>query len=39
MLRDFAAPNVEIHGIGLSNAPGEKTLYTLVHQRGMVLQS
>lgn len=39
MLRDFAAPNVEIHGVGLSNAPGEKTLYTPVHPSGMVLES
>ncbi len=39
MLRDYAAPNVEIHGIGLSNASGEKTLYTPVHPSGMVLES
>lgn len=39
MLRDFAAPNVEIHGVGLSNAPGEKTLYTPVHPGGMILES
>ena len=39
MLRDFAAPNVEIHGIGLSNRPGEKTLYTPVHQSGLVMES
>jgi FkbM family methyltransferase len=39
MLRDFAAPNVEIHGVGLSNAPGEKTLFTPVHPGGMILES
>jgi FkbM family methyltransferase len=39
MLKDFAAPNVEIHGIGLSNTTGEKTLYTPVHPSGMVLES
>jgi FkbM family methyltransferase len=39
MLRDYAAPNVEIHGIGLSNAPGEKTLYTPVHPSGLILES
>lgn len=39
LLRDFAAPNVEIHGVGLSNAPGKKTLYTPVHPGGMILES
>ena len=39
MLKDFAAPNVEIHGIGLSNTTDEKTLYTPVHPSGMVLES
>lgn len=38
MLRDFGAPNVEIHGVGLSNIHGEKTLYTPVHSGGMVLE-
>ncbi len=37
MLCDFGAPNVEIHGIGLSNTTGEKVLYTPVHPSGMVL--
>jgi FkbM family methyltransferase len=39
LLRDFASPNVEIHGIGLSNSSGEKTLFTPVHPGGMVLES
>lgn len=37
MLRDFAAPNVEIHGVGLSNTYGEKKLFIPVHNSGLVL--
>jgi FkbM family methyltransferase len=39
MLQNLALNNVEIYGLGLSNAPGEKTLYTPVHTSGMVLES
>jgi FkbM family methyltransferase len=39
MLRDFEAPNVEIHGVGLSNVAGEKNLYTPVHPSGMILET
>jgi FkbM family methyltransferase len=39
MLRDFGAPNVEIHGVGLSNASGETTLHTPVLSNGMILES
>jgi FkbM family methyltransferase len=38
MLRDFAAPNVELHGIGLSRSSGEMTIYTPVHAGGKVLE-
>jgi FkbM family methyltransferase len=39
MLRDFAASNVELHGIGLSRSSGEMTLHTPVHAGGKVLES
>lgn len=39
MLCDFAAPNVEIHTVGLSNTVGEATLHTPVHSGGRVLES
>ena len=37
MLHDFAAPNVEIHGVGLSNTSEEKKLFIPIHSSGLAL--
>ena len=37
MLRDFAAPNVEIYDVGLSNTSEEKKLFIPIHSSGLAL--